>query len=121
MYPMVSIENFFKSFKHAFSGIVIAFRENQNLFIHSLIATAVVGTAIILGFSQTDFIFILVMIVLVLSAEMINTAIEEVVNLLAKEHKVEAKIAKDVSAGMVLLVSLMAFFAGLFIFSSYLF
>jgi len=121
MYPMVSIENFFKSFRHAFSGIVVAFSENQNLFIHSLIATAVVGTAIILGFSQTDFIFILVMIVLVLSAEMINTAIEEVVNLLVKEHRAEAKIAKDVSAGMVLLISLLAFTVGFMIFLSYLF
>lgn len=118
---MISLQNFFKSFRHAFSGIVTAFRENQNLFIHSLIATAVIGTAIILGFSQTDFIFILVMIVLVLSAEMINTAIEEVVNLLVKEHRAEAKIAKDVSAGMVLFISLAALVVGLIIFSSYLF
>lgn len=118
---MISLQNFFKSFRHAFSGIVIAFSENQNLFIHSLIATAVIGTAIILGFSQTDFVFILVMIVLVLSAEMINTAIEEVVNLLVKEHREEAKIAKDVSAGMVLFISLAALIVGLIIFSSYLF
>jgi len=38
---------------------------------------------------------------LVLAAEMINTSIEEVINLLVNEHRLEAKIAKDVSAGMV--------------------
>ncbi|OGH06566.1 MAG: hypothetical protein A2171_02860 [Candidatus Levybacteria bacterium RBG_13_35_9] len=118
---MLYLARLIKSFRHASTGIVMAFSENQNLFIHSLIATAVFCAAIILGFSQTDFIIILVMIVLVLSAEMINTAIEEVVNLLVKEHSVEARIAKDVSAGMVLLVSLLAFIAGAVIFSSYLF
>lgn len=118
---MVNLPKFFKSFKHALTGIVVAYSENQNLFIHSLIAIAVICAAILLGFSQTDFILVLVMIVLVLSVEMINTSIEEVVNLLVKEHSVEAKIAKDVSAGMVLLISLAALIVGLVIFSSYLF
>lgn len=57
-----------------------------------------------------------VMIALVICAEMINTAIEEVVNLLVNEHRKEAKIAKDVSAGMVLVTATMAFVIGLIIF-----
>ncbi|PIR80294.1 MAG: diacylglycerol kinase [Candidatus Levybacteria bacterium CG10_big_fil_rev_8_21_14_0_10_35_13] len=118
---MLNPEKLLKSFRHAFTGIVIAFSENQNLFVHALIATAVVSAGILLDFTQTDLIIVLVMIVLVFSAEMINTAIEEVVNLLVKEHRTEAKIAKDVSAGMVLFVSILAIIVGLVIFSSYLF
>ena len=77
---MLNPEKLLKSFRHAFTGIVIAFSENQNLFVHALIATAVVSAGILLDFTQTDLIIVLVMIVLVFSAEMINTAIEEVVN-----------------------------------------
>jgi diacylglycerol kinase len=51
---------------------------------------------------------------------MINTAIEEVVNLLTNEHKMEAKIAKDVSAGMVLLTAIGAVIVGILVFTPYI-
>jgi diacylglycerol kinase len=60
------------------------------------------------------------MIVLVISAEMINTSIEEMTNLITSEHKREAKIAKDVAAGMVLVVSIGAVIVGLYIFTPYI-
>jgi diacylglycerol kinase len=61
-----------------------------------------------------------VMILLVICAEMINTAIEEVVNLLTNEHRLEAKIAKDVSAGMVLLTAIGSAIVGFLVFTPYI-
>lgn len=118
---MFSLNKLFKSFSFALEGIFVAFSENQNLKIHLIIAILVVIAAVILQISYTDFILIMIMIVLVFSAEMINTAIEEVVNLLVKEHRIEAKIAKDVCAGMVLVISLGAVVVGALIFIPYFF
>ena len=62
-----------------------------------------------------------VVILLVISSEMINTAIEEMVNLITSEHKKEAKIAKDVAAGMVLVTSVGSVIIGFLIFTPYVF
>ncbi len=58
-------------------------------------------------------------ILLVISSEMINTAIEEMVNLITSERKKEAKIAKDVAAGMVLVAAVGAAIIGSLIFTPY--
>ena len=76
----------------------------------------VVLAGLILKLARYEMLGIGILIVLVISAEMINTSIEEVVNLLVNEHRLEAKIAKDVSAGMVLLVAIFAAIVGVFIF-----
>ena len=60
------------------------------------------------------------MIILVVCAEMINTSIEEMTNLIINEHKREAKIAKDVSAGMVLLTLVGSIIVGFLIFIPYI-
>ena len=53
-------------------------------------------------------------------AEMINTALEEVINLIKEDHNARAQIAKDVSAGMVLLATIFAVVVGLMVFLPYL-
>ncbi len=60
------------------------------------------------------------MILLVICTEMINTAIEEMVNLLTNEHRLEAKIAKDVSAGMVLLTAMGSVIVGILVFTPHI-
>lgn len=117
---MLNFRKLIKSFKHAIEGIYIAFRENQNLKVHSIAAIFAIIFALILEISLTDFILVLVMILLVFSAEMINAAIEEVVDLLVQEHRLQAKIAKDVSAGMVLVIAVGSLIVGAFIFIPYL-
>lgn len=57
-----------------------------------------------------------VMILLVISAEMVNTAIEQMTNLIVSEHRREAEIAKDVAAGMVLVTALGSVIVGILIF-----
>ena len=60
------------------------------------------------------------MIVLVISTEMINASIEQMVNLIVTEHRKEAKIAKDVAAGMVLVASIVSVIVGLLILAPYI-
>lgn len=113
---MFSFSKFNNSFKYAFWGLSYSIKENQNIKIHIIIAILVIIFALVLGLTKYETFAVGVLIVLVISAEMINSSIEEVVNLLVNEHSQEAKIAKDVSAGMVLLVSLFALIVGVFIF-----
>lgn len=109
------------SFKFAFEGIIHAFRDNRNLQIHVIIAIFILVLSFYFGLNLIEKIIVMTMIVLVISAEMINTAIEEMTNLITKEHHIEAKISKDVGAGMVLLVSVFAAIVGIVIFYPYIF
>lgn len=109
-----------KSFKYAFEGIGLAFKYNQNIRFHFLAAIIVIIASIILRVNAFEMGILGVMILLVICAEMINTAIEEVVNLLINEHRQEAKIAKDVSAGMVLLTVIGSVIVGVLIFTPHI-
>jgi undecaprenol kinase len=113
---MLNIRKLIKSFGYAFEGLSYSFRYNQNIKIHILVAIIVLIAGYFLKLTRSDFFDVWILIVLVISAEMINTSIEEVINLLVNEHRLEAKIAKDVSAGMVLLISILAAIIGIFIF-----
>ncbi len=108
------------SFKYAFQGIYYALKFNRNIRIHFVAAILVIIASLLLRVGAFEMGILGVMILLVICTEMINTAIEEVVNLLTNEHKVEAKIAKDVSAGMVLLTTIGAVIVGILVFTPYL-
>lgn len=109
-----------QSFKYALSGIGFAVVNNLNMQIHLLATLVVFCLAWFFKIQKGEFLALVVVIVLVMSAEMINTSIEEMTNLITKEHRREAKIAKDVSAGMVLVVSIGAVIVGLYIFIPYI-
>ena len=117
---MIDLQRLRKSFGYAFAGISYSFKENQNIKIHIISGILVLFFGLILGLTKYEMFSVGLLIVLVISAEMINTSIEEVVDLLVNEHRLEAKIAKDVGAGMVLLVSIFAFIAGVFIFAPHI-
>lgn len=105
-----------KSFIYAFEGVFYALRDNQNLRIHFIVAIIVISVGIFFRVNRFEFGVIGIMILLVIMAEMINTAIEEMVDLIVNEHRKEAKIAKDVAAGMVLVAVVGSVIAGIFIF-----
>jgi diacylglycerol kinase len=113
---MFNLSKFINSFKFAFEGISYSVKNNQNIKIHIIIAIIVLAVGFLVGLTRYEIFGVAVLIVLVISAEMINSSIEEVVDLLVNEHREEAKIAKDVSAGMVLLIALFALVVGIFIF-----
>lgn len=108
---------FIESVGFAIEGIKVAIRYNRNIRIHILIAILVVISAFIFGLNQFEKAIICMIILLVISAEMINTAIEEVVDLVTKDYREEAKYAKDVSAGMVLIVAAGSIAVGFLVFT----
>lgn len=117
---MLNFRKLFKSFGYALEGLHYSFKYNQNIKIHILAAFLAIILGLILGLTRYELFGVGVLIVMVISAEMINTCIEEVINLLINEHRLEAKIAKDVSAGMVLLVAIFAAIVGIFIFAPHI-
>ncbi|MDP3726972.1 MAG: diacylglycerol kinase family protein [bacterium] len=108
------------SFKFAFEGLFHALSHNQNLRIHFIIAIIVILASIFFRVNPFEMGILGVMILLVISAEMINTAIEEMVNLIANDHRKEAKIAKDVAAGMVLVAALGSIIVGVLVFTPHI-
>jgi diacylglycerol kinase len=110
-----------KSFGYAFSGLRHAVKYNRNLKIHFIVAIIVIFFSILFHVSLYEKAILGVMILLVISSEMINTAIEEMVNLITSEHRKEAKIAKDVAAGMVLVTAMGSVIVGIFVFLPYVF
>lgn len=104
------------SFMHAWEGIRWALTTQPNFRVH--ISFAIL--ALIFGFyfqiSYVEMSLIVFAIVLGLTAEMINTALEAMTDLITSEWKKEAKIAKDVSAGMMLLSAIGTVIVAIFIF-----
>lgn len=107
------------SFKYAFEGIFYALRYNQNLRIHFLVAILVITASIYFKVNAFEMGILGVMILLVICTEMVNTAIEQMVDLITNNHAKEAKIAKDVAAGMVLLASIGSVVVGILVFAPY--
>ncbi len=121
---MISVDtvynkSFIKSFGYAFEGLWHALRYNRNLRIDFLIALIVILASLYFHVSPFEMGILGVMILLVISSEMVNTSIEEMVNLITSEHRKEAKIAKDVAAGMVLVASIGSVIVGILIFTPY--
>lgn len=108
-----------KSFGYAFEGLFHAIKYNRNLRIHLVAALMVIATSIFFHVTPFEKGILGIMILLVISSEMINTAIEEMVDLITSEHKKEAKVAKDVAAGMVLIAAIGSVIVGLLIFTPY--
>ncbi len=105
-----------KSFRYAFQGIYLGLKVDHNLKIHFIVAIVVMMVAFFLQVSEFEFLFIMLAITFVIFAEFINTAIEELTNLVVQEHRKEAKIAKDVSAAAVLFAAFFALIVALIIF-----
>jgi len=105
-----------KSFKYAFEGIFTGIKEEQNMKIHISIMILVIVFGIMLKISKIEWIICIALFGLVISMELINTAIENTVDLITKENNQQAKIAKDVAAGAVLVSAIVSSVIGLMIF-----
>lgn len=116
---MVDIKKLLRSFLYAFEGIYYAFKYDQNLRIHIVIGLLVIIFSIIFQVNTFEKGILGITILWVISAEMINSAIEQMVDLISTEHRKEAKIAKDVAAGMVLLSAIGSVIIGILIFTPY--
>lgn len=109
-------QKFKKSFHFAWMGILYAMHSDQNVVIHFIVALIVILLSIMLGLSSFEMAIIGLTMIIVISTEMLNTAIEKVVDLIIQEHHTDAKIAKDVASGMVLITAIGAIIIGILIF-----
>lgn len=99
----------FLSFKYAWAGIIYAFQTQRNFRIHIGVCSLAIGLSIFLHLKPVEIAVIGITSGLVLALELLNTAIESVVDLTVKQTYHElAKIAKDCAAGAVLISSLVA-------------
>lgn len=108
-------KNIGASFNYAIEGIIYAVKTQRNMKIHFLIGILVLILAIVLNVPRIELLILLLTIGLVLCAEMLNTAVEEVVNLFVTEYHPIARNAKNVAAGAVLVSSVIAAGIGYFV------
>lgn len=107
------------SFYHAWNGIMYAFKTQPNFRFHFFAAFCVIVAGFYFDIGKLEWVIIGFTIMTVLVAETINTAIEQVVDLLTDKYHLNAKHAKDVSAGMVLVAAIFSVFVALIIFTPY--
>lgn len=105
------------SLEFALTGIFTAIKEERNMQKHALSAILVVIAGFVFQVSAVEWLFLLLSVFLVVSFEIINSAIENVVDLASDYHfSMLAKNAKDMAAGAVLVISGFAVITGLIIF-----
>ncbi len=104
-----------RSFRYAFEGIGYVFRTQKNAQIHLVVIVLVLVLAVWLAIPLSETAIILLSIGIVLGAEFFNTALESIVNLISPGQHPLAKITKDVSAGAVLLLAIIAVVIGILI------
>lgn len=105
------------SFKYAFQGIKYGYTAGQNIIIMTVLAVLAITLGLIFKIELYQMLIILILIGIILPLELINTAIEAVVNLHDGNKKSKyGKIAKDCAAGALTIASIMAFIIGIIIF-----
>ena len=109
------------SFRYAFEGILAALKEEPNLKFHFLAGLLIIIAAAYLRISKQDWIAIIILIGFVVVVELTNTAIEAVVDGFVETNHPAAKLAKDISAGAVLIAALTAAIIGILIFLPYIY
>lgn len=103
-------------FSYAISGIIDAIKTERNLRFHLVIANLIVVFAAFYGISKVEWALLALMISLVISAELFNTALENAVDTATDKISKTAKLAKDASAGAVLVLAAMSVVLGFIIF-----
>lgn len=107
---------FLKSFVHAFHGLMDCLIREKNFQIQYVIALIVTGAGIYFSLNSTEWMVLLLCFALVLSFEIINSAIEKLCNLVCAEFNLTIKKVKDMSAAAVLLSAIITFIIGCIIF-----
>ncbi|HSV72758.1 MAG TPA: diacylglycerol kinase [Chthonomonadales bacterium] len=103
------------SLRHAVEGVLHCFRTQRHMQIHFLMLVLVLASGLMLALDPRDMVILLFCISLVIATEMVNTAVETVVDMVTQTYHPLAKLAKDVAAGAVLIASATATIAGVLI------
>lgn len=110
--PLKGQQGVSRSFEHAYRGVVSAVRTQRNMRFHVLAAVGVLVLSLLVGVSELELAVLVLTILMVFVTEMLNTAMEFVVDLVTTEYHPLAKLAKDISAGAVLVSSVGAVLVG---------
>lgn len=110
------MQKFLRSFKFATAGIIHCLKAERNFKIHVIMALLVIIAGIATKLSPIEWFIIIIFISGVLALELVNTALERIVDLVTAEHHLLAKQAKDAAAGAVLVFAIGSAIAGLIIF-----
>lgn len=113
------MSSFIKSLSYALNGLKLAFKE-KHIKIHAIAATLVILSGWYFHITKTEWLVCLILFGLVIGLEIMNTAIEHVVNLISPQQNPVAGKIKDLSAGAVLISAIIAFIAGSLIFGKYI-
>jgi len=103
---VIKPKGWLQSLNCAIEGVIYAFRTQKHIKLHYLIAVAALILSLVLRLPVIEFALFAISIIILLFAEMLNTAIEETVNLIEDKHHILAKNAKDISAGAVLIAAI---------------
>ncbi len=109
---------FIKGFKYAFDGIIVGIKE-RNMRVHIFVAIAVVALGLLVSLTRNEWMMVVISIGMVFSAELFNTAIENLADILRDEDNLSyqaTKNARDLAAGAVLMVSIATAIVGAVIF-----
>jgi len=109
------MKKFFAGFGFAFNGIKYTFNTQLNFRLHCFAAIILGLLCFYLELNRTEWLWIIAAIAIVLMAELANTAIESLVDLVSPEYNIKAGLIKDIAAGMVLIAAIMSLAIGILI------
>lgn len=109
-------KRFLKSFKNSIDEIVNAYKNEQSLYIHAGSSILIIIVGILLKISFSEWAILLISLVVVLALELVNTAIEAIVDLITTDYHILAKIAKDSGSAATFVASLATLVICAFIF-----
>jgi len=110
------LRKFIDSMNYSLSGIIHAFKTEKNMRSHFIIAIGVIIVSVLLHVTRFELIAIVISITLVMFAELVNTAVEAVVDLITEDYHELARVAKNVAAGAVTLTAVNALIVGYLVF-----
>jgi diacylglycerol kinase (ATP) len=110
------LKNPLNGFKYAMEGVAHVFRTQRHMRFHFLVLVMVLLAGLVFQLNRLEMMILLFTVTLVLTAEMFNTAIEAVVDLVTQTYHPLAKFAKDIAAGAVLITVLNALIVAFLLF-----
>ncbi|HYX76165.1 MAG TPA: diacylglycerol kinase, partial [Gaiellaceae bacterium] len=115
--PLRRPPSIFESFNFAVEGIIHVLRTHRNMRVHFAVAIVVLVAAVWVGVSKLELIALLLAIAFVFITEMINSALEQAIDVATTSFDPLAKLAKDIAAGAVLIATINAIAIGYLVFS----
>jgi len=114
------IKRFFNSVHYSVAGLRYAYKNEQSMTIHISMTLTIVILGILLHITRLEWVICIFLLGMIMATELINTALEAVVDLITQEYHPLAKVAKDTASAAVFIFSIIAAIIGLLIFVPHL-